>query len=355
MAPLETILGAWLDSILRGNIDAVPENGGKYPLEFDLDFMGQNYPWVQVPYSELMLKDTLEAFNSLVGAIEARLPTDSPMDSDDIEYGLVDEGVLQSMDLPQRFAYKFLRRVRRPRFQMIAPGLEIPDSSSFSMQPFWSDGATNPAILLFRSKHNYVNSFRAPIKAGFLETNILGSWVYSCLCKVFKSNMIGSLPKPQFLRQLAKSFQTMRGSTSEEHEQFDHPFGYPIYQISTFAAGLYLLPPDESEDEFKFVLPFGIGANGYARKSDGSRFGENSESDCVVAKDKCADLYGTGYSPFDNNHENRLVGVLKSWLGMVERGDWKIDQYGVAGGIDVWREADTEQGWEKYVIPVVAN
>lgn len=53
--------------------------------------------------------------------------------------------------------------------------------------------------------------------------------------------------------------------------------------------------------------------------------------------------------------KSKHVGVLKTWLGMVERGDWKIDRYGVAGGIDVWREADTEQDWEKYVIPLVAS
>jgi hypothetical protein len=38
---------------------------------------------------------------------------------------------------------------------------------------------------------------------------------------------------------------------------------------------------------------------------------------------------------------------------MVERRDWEIDEKGVAGGMGVWREADTEQAWEKYVIPRV--
>ena len=299
--PLETILGTWLDLIRNGNVDAVPEDGGKYQFEYDLDFIGRNYPWILVPYSELMLENTLEAFNSLVGAIEARLPTPIPVDSDDIVHGLVDEGVLQSMNLPQGFAYKFLRRARRPRFQMIAPGLEIPDSSSFSMQPFWSDSVASPPVLLFRSKHNYVDSLRAP--------------------------------------------------TSEGNTPFNHPFD----QIPTYSAGLYFLPDPTFEDEFKLVLPFGIGANGYARKSDGSRFGENSESEDVEVTNTFADLYQLGYSPFDGILENRLVGVLKSWLGMVERGDWKIDRYGVAGGIDVWREADTEQGWEKYTIPLVAS
>jgi hypothetical protein len=36
---------------------------------------------------------------------------------------------------------------------------------------------------------------------------------------------------------------------------------------------------------------------------------------------------------------------------MVERGDWQIDENGVAGGMDVWREADSEEKWEAYVIP----
>jgi hypothetical protein len=36
---------------------------------------------------------------------------------------------------------------------------------------------------------------------------------------------------------------------------------------------------------------------------------------------------------------------------MVEGGIWKVDENGVVGDMETWKEADTEEGWEKYVIP----
>lgn len=35
---------------------------------------------------------------------------------------------------------------------------------------------------------------------------------------------------------------------------------------------------------------------------------------------------------------------------MVANGHGKIDQNGVVGGMDVWKEVDTEEHWEKYVV-----
>lgn len=33
-------------------------------------------------------------------------------------------------------------------------------------------------------------------------------------------------------------------------------------------------------------------------------------------------------------------------------GDWKVGEEGVMGGIDEWKKADTEEEWNRYVIPV---
>jgi hypothetical protein len=304
--PLETILESWLKEIHTGNVEAVAKDGGRFHLEYDS--LSSNEPWVFVPCSDSMLEGTIDAFNRLVDAIETRLPRASLVDGDDVPYGLTDERTLQDSNLPQGFAYKFLQRTRLPRFQMIAPGLEVP--SMFSTQPFWSTrvdaSADIPPLLLFRSKHEYGDdSLRASI----------GQW--------------------------------------------DAPFYYPYNEPLLYVAGLYLSPRSMSksstEDEVRLILPFGIGANGYARKSDGERFGWNSENQDKHAKDTFADLYRPGYQPFREMGEQKLVRVLESWLGMVERGDWKIDQFGVAGGIDVWKEADTEERWERYVIPLLGS
>lgn len=119
-------------------------------------------------------------------------------------------------------------------------------------------------------------------------------------------------------------------------------------RITTYPAGLYLCPTSttETEDECIFILPFSIGAIGYARKTDGTRFEEREKGE-----DSLVDLYCPGYQPFEEMHGQSLVDVLKSWGAMVERGDWQVDENGVVGSMDVWREADSEEKWERYVIP----
>jgi hypothetical protein len=55
---------------------------------------------------------------------------------------------------------------------------------------------------------------------------------------------------------------------------------------------------------------------------------------------------------FIEMHQVRLVKVLESWEGMVEKGDWKIGARGVDGTVEDFKEADTEEGWSKFVIPI---
>jgi hypothetical protein len=222
---------------------------------------------------------------------------------DHIKFGLIDQTVLDCLQIANRFLSAFMLQARRPRFSIIAPGLLIPDSSTFSKQPFTrvSDGK-HPPIVLFRAKELY----------------------------------IPSLPKHE---------------SAPRNREFaachDSPFHHPWYKrFPVYPAGLYMLPTDStsSEDECRLVLPYAIGANGYARTSNGRRWERKLHKA----------LYELGYLPFEMNHDSRLVDVLKSWVGMVERGDWKIDEECVAGGIDVWKKSDTEERWEGYVIrPVI--
>ncbi|CAO2656576.1 Nn.00g053790.m01.CDS01 [Neocucurbitaria sp. VM-36] len=293
--PLETGLEFWLGQVRKGRIATLPEvkNRNYGNDRFD--------PWEFVPYNDVMLEENIDAFNHLAEAIEARMPsTVNTTEAEEVVHGLVDESVLQTINLPQRFAYEFLRRTRRPRFQIIAPGLEVLTTPTFPDQPFScylsSSISSLPPILLFRSKSNYTDE---------TTTNVRTS---EPIAQLF----------PQFSR------------------------------ITTYPAGLYLRPTSTTkvEDECLFILPFGIGANGYARKSDGSKFGRKKNGE-----DSHVDLYRPGYQPFEEQHEQSLVDVLESWRGMVERGDWPIDENGVAGGMDVWKEADSKEGWEGYVVP----
>ena len=292
--PLEAILEAWLDMIKVGKIEAIPEDEPKPDYN----------PWILKRYSDFMLEETITAFNDLVKVIENRMPhppSDTPIT------GMVDEDALQNANIPEGFAHEFLRKVHRPRFKFIAPGLEVPTSSTFLNQPFFSvehsSDTALPPILLFRSPLLY----SAPSDA-----DITGAGL---------------------------------------------PFPWPYSTVKSYPGGLYfswedLVYNNAFEDGCKLVLPFGIGRHGYARKSDGAKFGENTEdSGDVEPKDTHADLYQQGHNPFIEKHDVRLVSVLRSWIGMVERGDWQVGEEGIVGSIDDWRRADTEADWGKYVVP----
>jgi hypothetical protein len=46
----------------------------------------------------------------------------------------------------------------------------------------------------------------------------------------------------------------------------------------------------------------------------------------------------------------RLELLLKSWTSMIENGHWEVDENGVIGGIEKFKEADTQGKWKLYWI-----
>ncbi|KAJ4992171.1 hypothetical protein SVAN01_02190 [Stagonosporopsis vannaccii] len=194
-----------------------------------------------------MLDKTLEAFKKLVEAIEARLPQGGSLNNNDgdnnddntdeyIANGLVGADVLQLRNIPAGFARESLEKARTPRFKTSAPSLGVITTSTISTQPFIPETGEKlskqsvPSILLFYSKLNYDQS----------------------------------------------QDQIEPGGT--------RPFGYPYCNNNSFPAGLYLLLT-MSDDTCKFILPFSIGGEGYARRTDGALYGENE------LKDSFDDLY----------------------------------------------------------------
>jgi hypothetical protein len=284
--PLERVLEAWLDMIEKGKAIVTLKSGDS------------GDPWELVPYSETILRETIDVFNLLVEKITSRLPRDSN-NPPGTTSPLINEAVLDAANPKRGFAYRFAQKAKRPSFRYIAPGLEIPTASSVAEQPFASLRyhdtiriATLP-VLLFRA-----------------------------------TDGVSPLTSPKW-----------------GEEAMEEPFN----QVDQCPAGLYLSCTDPSiadafEDECKFVLPFRIGAKGYARTSDGSRFGENKgDAGTCDAGDTFVDMYQPGHQPFAEMHPCRLFSILENWLGMVERGDWKVGADGVMGGIDEWKKADTEE------------
>lgn len=292
--PLDHVLEYWLSTIRKGKIVAVPKNHADSPFEG----RSRIHPWCYMRFYNDMLDETLDAFNKLVEAVEGRLPHNDRLTGDSVEHGLVDADVLQLHEIAPGFAREFLEHARTPRFQYIAPGLEVVTTSTFSKQPFLPNPDPKarkedlPAMLLFYSELSYNNS--------------------------------GDLV----------------------HYGGAGPLGYFPRQIATFPAGLYLVQTgfSMSDDACQFILPFSIGGNGHARRADGSLYGGDHPWESFD------DLYSLGFHPFETDHEQNLASILRNWIGMVERGDWKIDENGVAGGMEIWKEADTEEHWEKYVV-----
>lgn len=52
--------------------------------------------------------------------------------------------------------------------------------------------------------------------------------------------------------------------------------------------------------------------------------------------------------PFLPAHGTPLAAILANWWEHVENENWHVDEHGVAGREDVWKEADTEEHGEDY-------
>jgi hypothetical protein len=112
-------------------------------------------------------------------------------------------------------------------------------------------------------------------------------------------------------------------------------------------AALYVGPrvrflAQDFGNESKLRLPFSVGANAYARSNSGiplSHCPSNAiqESFQWVSANECAECAGSR-------------GVAE-WAERVQMG-WGVDGDGVMGGIEEFREANTEERWQKYQVPV---
>jgi hypothetical protein len=138
------------------------------------------------------------------------------------------------------------------------------------------------------------------------------------------------------------------------------PFPYEFQSITDYPPGLYLTETESQnmhpfEDSCKLVLPFPLGDNMSARSSDGAIIGENLpiQGDCVAHAIELTsmDLYQLGHNHFIESHDVQLKHVPRRWAEMVEEGKWEVDAEGVVGGMDMWKEADTENARRIYQLP----
>lgn len=308
---LESILSVWIEMIQRQKVVALPDNVGEERYESSTDgkplliqgperdpltgakrISSEQRPWTIVPYSAQDLSECLELWDMIVRSIEEKMGLGESQPSKPSV--LLDDETLDSAKIPDGFARKFLSQATRPRFDHIAPGLRIPTPGMFTDQPFISSYGEDDEEEVIPP----ILLFRGD---GKVDVDDL-VWL--------------SMHNPNAAR--------------------------------TCPAGLYLTGGERSyrypqEDGCSLVLPFTLSGT-RAKQSDGS----------------CADQYDSllqaGKNPFNDMHPVQLQAFLEKVYQNVQREDgWAVDANGVADGVERWREADTEQGWKWYSVPIEAG
>ncbi|KAI1377157.1 hypothetical protein F4677DRAFT_417534 [Hypoxylon crocopeplum] len=298
--PLETVLSNWIHTVQIKKITASQDEAPNEKFG----------PWIWHPYSEAQVDSTVVAFERLAATIEERVaaihhlpPSEGPLLSDE---------QLDAASVPRNcFIRSFLTRARRPRFKIIAPGLEIPhdptafiDNQKFTVMNANSEyGIIIPPVLVFASVERFVVDLDAP-----------NQYVsFNPFCKAFQDGV------PRGDRSI------LAGLYSESVERFS---------------------VDNAEEGFRLLLPFRFhnpGQGHGARMSDGRPLTDGS----------IAELFQHGFKPFGGEwwRAQRLETLFDHWRHLVETGVWTVDNDGVQGGIDVFRDAGTHGSNSYFIEP----
>ncbi|KAL2819551.1 hypothetical protein BDW59DRAFT_165004 [Aspergillus cavernicola] len=302
--PLEVILDSYLQMINEEKVQTISEDQAKLVKSNPSCQVVEQ--WIIHHYTKTDLERATTAFKRLVEVIESRILHRA--NSTFIKLPWHDPATFSNQDIlpPFSFAHKFLKAISncKVRFRYIAPGVRFPTVPEFQDQPI-TDFVTSP--------HNHHGQFPG-----------------NCPLRVLQID-----------------------DAEQQPIAYDRGFG-----LRNIAAGFYIHPVVEHWPLFwsngcRLLLPFGIGSSGYARQSNGEPFGVTDYIDKdPKPRDAHGDLYQGGMTNgITNFHLVQIDKVLNNWADQVERGDWEVDEDGVAGGIDKFREADTEAHWQKYWIP----
>lgn len=306
--PLEVILDSYLQMDDEKKAQAISKDQAKL---LRMDFLhGLMEPWIIHQYTKTDLERATTAFKRLVGEIESRIQHNDDrttvMDlpwNDSATFG--DQCVLP----PSSFAHKFLQSISdcSVRFRYIAPGIRFPTIAEFQDQPI-TDFVTSPY-------------------------NHLGQYPGNCPLRILEIDD-ANYPQP-----------VARGN---------------YLGLNNITAGFYIphvvvTCPQFWSNGCRLVLPFAIGALGWCRLSNGQPCGLGDfdyMAEYPQPRDDHGALYQAGTTNgITNSHAVQIDKVLNNWADRVERGDWEVDGNGVTGGIDKFREADTEAHWQEYWIP----
>ncbi|KAI0547409.1 hypothetical protein F4679DRAFT_597645 [Xylaria curta] len=274
----------------------------------DVDF--KFGPWTWHPYSEPQVASTIAAFERLVTTIEGRMPVESYLHP--AEGPLLSNEQLDAASVPSNcFVRSFATRARKPRFRMIAPGLEIPHdpttfarNQKFTIMDVSSEyGIIIPPVLLFASSERAAVNLAPPSR--YVSFNPF-------LCE---------------FRDVRGNGPIIAGLYSESVERFS---------------------ADNAEEGFRLLLPFRF------RGSDSEEGrGANRSDGNVVTEGSVAELFQHGFKPFGGEswRAQRLESLFNHWRWLIEKDIWTVGDEGVQGDIYLFRESDTRSSEEYHIKP----
>ncbi|KAL3469678.1 hypothetical protein BJX99DRAFT_251800 [Aspergillus californicus] len=298
--PLEVILDAYLQMHDEGKAEALPPSRLK---DLRSTYPGPVDPWIPIhQYTEIDINRAVTAFQRLINAIDSRLENKNECTSSYIDLPWHDPVTLAQDFIPgNSFAHRFLQAVYqwKVRFRYIAPGIRLPTVSEFLDQPIKVFGD---------SRYRHLATFPSD---GPLQ--------------IFQINA-------------------------------EHTVQDSVYNID-LPAGVYIdrVMPESWffwSNGCRVLLPFRIRAKGWARHSNGQPFVINNFNEDVRPHDRNGAIYQARFTNgITTNHFVQINKVLNNWADRVKMGDWDVTEDGVAGGIEKFKEADTEEHWKKYWIP----
>jgi len=195
----------------------------------------------------------------------------------------------------------FLSRAKKPPFKSIAPQIDVPDEE-FIHRVGAEMQNRHPDATLQEPQHGTSKSYLF----------LLFPWRTSGIELIFERDQ--------------ENWRPQHGST-----------------ILDDRGGLYIQPDDFYSYCGTLLLPFPLGGNGHVLQGDDTK---------VKAYEPGQDvLYRRGIgNPFVPGWGTPLTAILINWWEQVENDSWRVDETGVAGGDELWKKADTEEGAEDFKI-----
>ena len=126
------------------------------------------------------------------------------------------------------------------------------------------------------------------------------------------------------------------------------PLGY--YPQRSIPVGLYLEPCDRCHDTAPWSMGKWHSAHSALQRGRTWQLGKDGGSENTPRRNDS--LYQIDWDPFIASHATQLVAFLVLWYENLQPGNWDVDQDGVMGGTEKYREANLEEHCVEYVVEI---